>query len=246
MKHKVVLLLSGCVQPNIKNDVLAIADVETRKKQYVEAIKWYAQNTPYKIVFCENSGYDLSGELSNWGGQIELLSFVAGSYGADRGKGYKEMEILEYIRRYSGFYKEGDFFVKVTGRLVLLNICDIVGRLDKCKREFVSAYLYGRRIFADSRFIFFTKSYFPLLLAHKENITDWQHNFEYYTFVSVMKAKEKGVKFIYPPLKERVHGVGGGFGVTYDLTDREWFRLNVKHQMKRLLFGIGLLPRVKE
>ena len=70
MKHKVVLLLSGCIQPNIKNDVLAIADVETRKKQYVEAIKWYAQNTPYKIVFCENSGYDLSGELSNWGGKL--------------------------------------------------------------------------------------------------------------------------------------------------------------------------------
>lgn len=31
MNHQVVLLLTGCVQPNIKNDVLAIKDVETRK-----------------------------------------------------------------------------------------------------------------------------------------------------------------------------------------------------------------------
>jgi len=155
------------------------------------------------------------------------------------------MEILEYIHEHSKFYQEGSLFVKVTGRLILLNVCDIVERLDKCKQEFVSAYMYGRRVFADSRFIFFTKSYFPLLLAQKDNITDWRHNFEYYTFVSVMEAKEKGIKFIYPPMFERVHGVGGGFGVTYDLSDKEYRKLNLRHQLKRLLFGIGLLPWVK-
>lgn len=136
--------------------------------------------------------------------------------------------------------------MKVTGRLVLLNICNIVERLDKYKREFVSAYMYGRRIFADSRFIFFTKSYLPLLLSQKENITDWRHNFEYSTFVSVMAARRMGIKFIYPPMAERVHGVGGGFGISYDLSDKEYRKLNLRHQLKRLLFGIGLLPRVKE
>ena len=78
MNHQVVLLLTGCVQPNIKNDVLAIKDVETRKNQYLEAIDWYIKNTPYKIVFCENSGYDLKSEMAIRGGrQIEYLSFVA-------------------------------------------------------------------------------------------------------------------------------------------------------------------------
>lgn len=155
------------------------------------------------------------------------------------------MEILEYIHEHSKFYQEGSLFVKVTGRLALLNICNIVERLDKCKREFVSAYMYGRRIFADSRFIFFTKEYFPLLLAQKEKITDWRHNFEYYTFVSVMEAKKKGIKFIYPSMAERVHGIGGGFGITYDLSDKEYFRMNLKHQIKRLLFWLGVLPWVK-
>lgn len=245
MNHQVVLLLTGCIQPNIKNDVLAVKDVETRKNQYLEAIGWYVKNTPYKVVFCENSGYDVSSEMLNSGGQVEYLSFVASENGAERGKGYKEMEILEYVQAHSKFYQEGSLFVKVTGRLVLLNICDIVERLDKCRQEFVSAYMYGRRVFADSRFIFFTKSYFPLLLSQKENIMDWQHNFEYYTFVSVMEAIEKGIKFIYPPLKERVHGVGGGFGVTYDLSDKKYIRLNLKHQIKRFLFWLGWLPRVK-
>lgn len=68
MKHRVVLMLTGCVAPNIKNDVLAVTDINTRKKQYLEAIQWYAANTPFKIIFCENSGYDLRGELAIRGG----------------------------------------------------------------------------------------------------------------------------------------------------------------------------------
>ena len=155
------------------------------------------------------------------------------------------MEILEYIRDHSKFYQEGSLFVEVTGRLVLLNVCEIVATLDKCSKGFVSAYMYGRRVFADSRFIFFTKSYFPLLLAQKENITDWKHNFEYYTFVSVLEAKKRGIKFIYPPLAERVHGAGGGFGVTYDLSDKDYLKLNMRHQVKRFLFWLGWLPRMK-
>lgn len=155
------------------------------------------------------------------------------------------MEILEYIQANSQFYREGDLFVKVTGRLILLNICQIIKHLDKYTCEFVSSYMYGRRVFSDSRFIFFTKGYFPLLLAQKENIIDWHHNFEYYTFVSVMEAKKQSVRFIYPPMFERVYGIGGGFGVSYDLSDKEYFKKNLKHQIKRLLFGLGFLPRVK-
>lgn len=246
MKHRVVLMLTGCVAPNIKNDVLAITDVNTRKNQYLEAIKWYAVNTPYKIVFCENSGYDLSDELANLGGRIEFLSFVASSNGNDRGKGYKEMEILEYIQKHSQFCKESDLLVKITGRLILLNIDSVIKHLDGQKRDFVAAYLYGRRYFSDSRFIYFSPSFFPVLLAQKEKIIDWKHNFEYYTFAAVMQAQKKGIHFVYPPHPERVHGIGGGFGITYDVSDWKYFKLNVKHQLKRLLFWLGILPRIKE
>lgn len=175
-----------------------------------------------------------------------MLSFVASSQGSERGKGYKEMEILEYIYEHSRFCKEADLLVKITGRLVLLNIVSLVKRLDGQKHEFISAYLYGRRYFSDSRFIFFSPSFFPLLLAQKENIKDWRHNFEYSTFAAVMQAQERGFRFVYPSLPERVHGVGGGFGVTYDISDWQYFKLNVKHQLKRLLFQIGILPRVKD
>lgn len=92
----------------------------------------------------------------------------------------------------------------------------------------------------------FSPSFFPLLLAQKENIKDWRHHFECSTFAAVMQAQERGFRFVYPSFPERVHGVGGSFGVTYDISDWQYFKLNVKHQLKSLLFQIGILPRVKD
>ena len=68
MNNTVVLLLTGCVKPNVTNDVLTVTNVETRARQYVEAIRWYLENTPFRIVFCENSGTDLSSEFNLMGG----------------------------------------------------------------------------------------------------------------------------------------------------------------------------------
>ena len=50
MIHQVVLLLTGCIRPNIKNDILAITDVETRKNQYLEAIRWYVRKNSVNAV----------------------------------------------------------------------------------------------------------------------------------------------------------------------------------------------------
>lgn len=46
----VVLVLTGCVIPNC-NDRLIISDYNIRYSQYKKSIKWYLENTPFKIVF---------------------------------------------------------------------------------------------------------------------------------------------------------------------------------------------------
>ena len=69
------------------------------------------------------------------------------------------MEILEYIHEHSKFYREGDLFVKVTGRLILLNICQIIKHLDKYTCEFVSSYIYmGAECFRTVDLYFLPKS----------------------------------------------------------------------------------------
>lgn len=199
--NNVVLLLTGCVTPNC-NDNLVVKDVDVRKEMYVRAIDWYLKNTNYKVVFCENSGTDLS-DLFN-SERAEFITYVSGKDGMDRSKGYKEMEILEHACRQSRFVRESDedsIFVKVTGRLVLLNVVEIVSRLQrrrKTGRRFVSAYLNGRKPFCSCEFIFFSPSFLPQFVGMKEKI--YQHyNFEHVTTEAVLSSYLSGYQCVYPP-----------------------------------------------
>lgn len=59
----VVLLLTACVSPN-SDDSGPVGLDGVRRAEYVKAVRWYIENTPYKVVLCENSGTDLSDELA--------------------------------------------------------------------------------------------------------------------------------------------------------------------------------------
>lgn len=245
-KKKICLLLTGCVRPNIEGDCVAVADVRLRRRQYVEAITWYLDHTPYDVVFCENSNTDLSDEFHGRkdAARLEVLTYFKGG-GETRSKGYKEMEILEYIHLHSLLAAKADMLVKVTGRLVLLNVRQLAASLQGCKGDFVSLLPYLRRRYCDSRFIFFTPRFFPLLLAEKEHIDGWPNNFEMVTLAAIDAAKQQGIRFVFPHHAQRVHGVSGGFGYSYDLTPMQHVKAEVWHQMKRVLFAVGILPRYK-
>lgn len=79
-KKKICLLLTGCVRPNIEGDCVAVADVRLRRRQYVEAITWYLDHTPYDVVFCENSNTDLSDEFHGRkdAARLEVLTYFKG------------------------------------------------------------------------------------------------------------------------------------------------------------------------
>ena len=66
---RVQLLLTACINPN-SSEALAIKDASTRKKQYLEALQWYLDNTDYGITFCENSGTHISLSELNMGGRM--------------------------------------------------------------------------------------------------------------------------------------------------------------------------------
>lgn len=74
MNKKITIFLTGCINPNTKEG-LAISDAAVRKQQYIDAIKWYLANTPYRIVFCENSGTDISGDIDT-GGDKSFFSYT--------------------------------------------------------------------------------------------------------------------------------------------------------------------------
>lgn len=244
INNNIVLILTGCVIPNVDDDIV-VADYNIRKQMYIDSIKWYLIHTNYKIVFCENSGIDLSDfftcDIDN--GRLEILTYKSSKENADRSKGYKEMEIMEHVYRDLKFVKWGDS-VKITERLKLLNIREFIPFLEsvlvKNKTGFVSAFLNGKRPGSDCRFFFFSYEFFPFLLSMKERIC-YAHCFEHVLADSVAAAKQAKLKFAYPNHVPRVDGIGS-MGYVYNISDKQYYRKDRIHQLRRVLFNIGILP----
>lgn len=240
--NEVILVLTGCIIPNC-NDGLIVSNYNERYNQYLKAIRWYIENTPYRIVFCENSGTDISKEFVKYDKKrVEFITYISSKGGENRSKGYKEMQILEYAYNNSLFIRTGKLFIKITGRLILLNICQIVNYyLSMNKESFISAYQNSIRPFSDCKFLFFTSNFWSILLSYKEKI--WPHNnFECITYKAINDAKKSGMLFVYPPYLDKIDGIGGGNGVTYNLSSRRYFLLNLKHQIRRFLFYLKIFP----
>jgi hypothetical protein len=70
--EKNTILLTGCICPNTAEG-LVVCNTYTRKQQYLDAIHWYFNNTSFNIVFCENSGTDISNEVNDPNHRNEFL-----------------------------------------------------------------------------------------------------------------------------------------------------------------------------
>lgn len=241
---KVVLILTGCISPNV-TDALAVRDADSRKEMYVYAIRWYLEHTHYNIVFGENSGtsvMDLIPEVYH--DRFEELSYYSAPTIPNRSRGYKEMEILEYVRDHSQSVQGADLLVKITGRLVLLNIRTLVNYLltRLPPSGLVSSMLYSNHQGSDCRFIFFTPQFLPCLLRQKEKITE-EVTFEAIMEDAITVAQSLGMSFIYPCRLYRVHGIamGGSDGkpFVYDRPYWWYLRYNAGYQLMRLRKAIG-------
>lgn len=67
------ILLTATITPNASRAIGGpegmLTDPVIRRQQYVDALRWYLDNTKAKIVFAENSGaYDIVEEFVNYGG----------------------------------------------------------------------------------------------------------------------------------------------------------------------------------
>lgn len=84
----------------------------------------------YKIVFVDNSGWNLSSITSYVEGNpsIEFLSLNPADFDVTKGKGYNELLLINKAIENSVFIKEAGGFVKVTGRYqyTILNILSIM------------------------------------------------------------------------------------------------------------------------
>lgn len=207
---KTVILLTGCINPN-GMPFTQLTDSSERQKQYIDAIHYYLSNTDCKIVFCENSNTDISPLFKNEQERLEILTF-AGNQDKQRGKGYGEAEIIEYALQHATFIQDGCIIIKITGRLIIENICHILKSI-KEKRDFVTCLFHSDLTFADSRIFCGTTSFYQEFLKNKECINDSKDAFfEHILASSILTSTHRFIPFSEEPL---ITGISGSTGERY-------------------------------
>lgn len=216
INQDLVILLTATITPNSYSK-LKILDPEIRKKQYLKALDFYIHKTPFKIVFAENSGDPLDG-FPLLPERIEYLTFKSEPIEPDRGKAYKELELIDYAIKNSAFIKEAKAVSKITGRLKVLNLNNLSKkfvRLLKKNSCLVYANSFKPRNM-DSRCFFFTLDFWPYQKITGENI-NLQYNFELSLWDAIhlyKRAEGKVYEPLYIPL--RIEGKSGFLGNDYN------------------------------
>lgn len=221
-----VAIVTGTISPSEQMGQLVLKNTEERLKQYVDALDFLIREKAFdKIIFCDNSGYAMEQlgfleetALTN-GTELELLSYRGNTQKCiQHGKGYGEGENLEYIFSHSKLLQGEDFFVKLTGRLHVVNIRDICRRLrtdrvyfnipNRTIREYYDTKIYAMPVEC------FRNHFLPAY--HQVRDEEGIYLEKVYTWIIL----ENGIKVYNFPRIPRVIGMAGSSGLTY--TYSEW------------------------
>lgn len=205
---------------------LTLRDEYERLGQYEESIRFFISSGAFsKVIFCENSNYGTDEISGLWrvaednGVQMELLSFQGNTdETCIHGKGYGEGEIMKYVFSHSQIAPAEPYFVKITGRLKVDNIRDIVIRMDQNKTYFNIPNRTRRDIY-DTRIYGMPISQFKeLFMDSYEQVMDDKGVFleKVYTRM-IQNSKIEVVNF---PRYPRIVGMSGSGGAVYTYT--EW------------------------
>lgn len=195
------ILLTGTIKP--KNIIhTTLLDYKLREIQYLNTIDFFLNNTKFPIIFAENSNY--SDNLKNHFkrqiecGRLEILSYYGLNFSENLGKGYGEMDIIEYTLENSKLIKLSSHIFKVTGRYQILNF----GRLSKYAIEAnLDLFVQFKRnlTFCDSRFFFSNINFLSnYLIKYKSLINDSEGiYFEHILAKASHEAVKDGLKFSF-------------------------------------------------
>lgn len=221
-----LVIVTGTIQPESNIGHLIVRDTKERLQQYVDGIQFLIESKAFsKIVFCENSGYGtrelevLESKAHRENIQLELLSFVGNKEQMIiHGKGYGEGEIMQYVFEHSQLVKDEKTFVKITGRMKIINIKKIVSCLKDGKTYF---NIPNRTIreFYDTRIYAMPTEQFRNNFLHKYvEVMDEEGHYLEHVYTEILKENMISVRNF--PRYPRIVGISGSTGSVYTYT--EW------------------------
>lgn len=219
-------IITGTIRPNNQVGHLVLKNETERLQQYKDALLFTIQSGAFsKIVFCENSSYgtecfnDLKKEADKCAVDLELLSFAGNNEAVLKyGKGYGEGEIMNYVFANSSLLSKEMSFVKLTGRLKIVNIKKICKKInpDKCYFNIPNRTIrdyYDTKLYAMPTAVF--DKYFRKIY---DKVRDDEGTYLEKVYTGVLEKQRIQVKNF--PVYPRVIGVSGSLG--YDYTYTEW------------------------
>ena len=212
-----LIFLTACINPgNMPNTALQNANI--RHVQYENALKWYLENTNYKILFVENSGVDISSDFSSYikVNRLEVLTFDGNaSFDKKRGKGYGEALIVKYALSNAKSFSSNPRIIKISGRIIIKNIISLVNHSKSRNDLYMNTLIVEKKNFASSKLIIcpteVLRNYF---LPHINSINEEEkYYFEHCLFQSGLQwhyeKKGKQKDFFLPIFFEGVSGTSG-------------------------------------
>ena len=224
----------GCIR-------LKRSDPKIREQDYLKSLKLWLTKTKFKIVFCENSGYDLKNirELCNkYPGRVEIIQFDGNNYPRHLGKGYGEFKIIEKAMNDSVFIKESENIIKVTGRVFIKNIYELVNSYDYTSIVdfFVNVKVNPVKVY--TVIFIFKREFFNYFKLDADSMNDDKGIYFEYIFRDTLKIIcDNGFKY---SLFKKVDYVG--YSGTDDIKYEIIFHINEKNKfilLQNLLGKIG-------
>jgi len=216
-----LILLTGCINPNGMS-FTQLTDVNERQKQYVDAIHYYIKETDCKIIFCENSNTNINYLFNNYNERLEILTF-RGNKDKQRGKGYGEAEIIKYAFQKSKWLKDNKIVIKITGRLIVKNIKQIIKSIQP-EKEFITCLFHSDLKFADSRIVCASSSFYKEFYTKRYLINDSCG--VYFEHILCSTVLESPLPFIPFPEEPLITGISGSTGKSYHIQSS-----NFKHKL---------------
>lgn len=234
--NKNVLLLTASIDPIIFNTPFTIlTDKNERLKQYSSATNWFLrQEYVDSVILCDNTLSEESFEQSkriatNLGKDFEFLTFLGNKDKIKNlGKGYGEGEIIKYALKNSSIINTGiECFYKVTGRIIIKNINEIIKYTNDQNCFLLASCLERDAI--DTRFFKSSVKFYKDNLEDGYEICNDFNNF-YLEKVFYIKLKhcKRGHFSSYP----KFIGVSGSDGTSYE-------KSFLKHNIMNIVNWLG-------
>jgi len=234
-KFNYSIILTACINP-IDIPFLKYTSVENRLSDYqISFTKWCKNDHVQKIIFIENSGYNLETfhqEAKRFPEKkIEIISTnLNNTFEKKLGKGYGEYLCLKEVFEKSIIANETDFFLKITGRYYIKNFDDIYEDFYKRKSD-IQIYLKDNLTFADTNIFGGSKVFFSdFVIPFSSNTNDTNGIFiEHCIAKAALSGINKNLIFNHFSVYPDIEGIIG--------TNNKKIKNNIFKKIKLFLLG---------